>query len=302
MKIITLNGIPIKHNTVAAIGFFDGVHLAHRQLINKSIEIGRSKAMETAVITFDVHPKSILFDLDYLYLTPLDRKIELFQEFDLDYVYVIQFSKEKASMKPSEFIESYLKNIDTIVCGFDFKFGVRGSGTVQTLQEDSRFQTIVLHEVKLDGYKVGSTHIRDLIGSGHVDQVFDILGDYYSVKGEVVHGQKKGRMIGYPTANIATEQYLIPKRGVYATLTRVGDKWYRSMSSVGHNPTLNCRIDLSVESNIFDFDRDIYGQTIELKFIKRIRDEEKFTSVEALIARIQQDKVETIQIFKDLAK
>lgn len=302
MKIITLNGTPIKHDTVAAIGFFDGVHLAHRALINKTIEVGRSKNMETAVITFDVHPKSVLFDLDYLYLTPLKRKIELFQEFDLDMIYVIEFNKEKASMKPSEFIENYLKNIDTIVCGFDFKFGVRGSGTVQTLQDDKRFETIVLNEVTYDGYKVGSTHIRDLIGSGLVEQVHDILGDYYSIKGEVVHGAKKGRMIGYPTANIATDDYLIPKRGVYATLTKVSGVWYESMSSIGHNPTLNCRLDISVESNIFDFDKDIYGQTIELKFIKRIRDEEKFDSMEALITQIESDKVETIKILKELQK
>lgn len=302
MKIITLNGTPIKHDTVAAIGFFDGVHLAHRALINKTIEIGREKKMETAVITFDIHPKSILFDLDYLYLTPLKRKLEIFAEFDLDYVYVIEFNKEKASMKPSVFIESYLKNIDTIVCGFDFKFGVRGSGTVETLKNDERFHTIVLNEVTYDGYKVGSTHIRDLIGSGLVDQVHEILGDYYSVKGEVVHGAKKGRMIGYPTANVATDKYLIPKRGVYATLTKVNGVWYDSMSSVGHNPTLNCRIDLSVESNIFDFDQDIYGQTIELKFIKRIRDEVKFNSIDELVTRIKLDKIETVKILQELKK
>ena len=122
MKVIKLNGNPIEHNTVAAIGFFDGVHLAHKELITKTIEIGNKSKLAKAVITFDIHPKSILFDLDYYYLTPLDRKIKLFKEFDLDYVYVIEFSKQKASLTPLEFIDMYLKNIDTIVCGFDFKF------------------------------------------------------------------------------------------------------------------------------------------------------------------------------------
>ncbi len=302
MKIIKLNGNPIEHNTVAAIGFFDGVHLAHKELIKKTIEIGNDKKIAKAVITFDIHPKSILFDLDYFYLTPLERKIEALSKFDLDYIYVIEFSKEKASLTPNEFIELYLKNIDTIVCGFDFKFGVRGSGNVKTLLTDKRFNTVVVKEVTYEGYKVGSTHIRDLIRSGQVDKVKDVLGDYYSITGEVIHGAKKGRMIGFPTANINTDGYFIPKRGVYVTLTKVEDKWFESMTSVGHNPTLNCRIDLSVESNIFNFDEEIYGEIIEIKFIKRLRDEIKFTTVEALIAEIKKDKINTINIFNSLNK
>ena len=299
MKIIKLNGNPIEHNTVAAIGFFDGVHLAHKELIRKTIEIGKSKKLKKAVITFDVHPKSILFDLDYYYLTPLENKIKQFKEFDLDYIYVIEFSKQKALLTPKQFIEMYLKNIDTIVCGFDFKFGVRGSGNVNTLLLDGRFKTIVIKEVTYKGYKVGSTHIRDLIRSGQVDKVKEVLGDYYSITGEVIHGSKKGRVIGYPTANISTNDYYFPKRGVYITLTKVNDIWYQSMTSVGHNPTLNCRIDLSVESYILSFDKEIYGKTIEIKFIKRLRDEIKFPSLEDLIKEIDNDKVNTINYFKD---
>lgn len=300
MKVIKLNGIRVKPGTVTAIGFFDGVHLAHKKLINKTIELANEKSLEKAVITFDVHPKSILFDLEYQYLTPLEKKIEIFKEFELDYVYVIEFNKEKSSLNPIDFIETYLKDINTIVCGFDFKFGVRGSGNVKTLKNDNRFNTVVLKEVTYEGYKVGSTHIRDLLKSGQVDSVKEVLGDFYSIRGEVVHGAKKGRMLGYPTANINTGDYLIPKRGVYVTLTKVKDKWYESMSSVGHNPTLNCSIDLSVESNIFNFDEDIYGEIIDIKFVKRLRDEIKFTSIEALIAKIDQDKIDSLNIFKEL--
>jgi len=302
MEIIKLNGIKIADDTVAAIGFFDGVHLAHKKLINKTIEIGNEKGLKKAVITFDVHPKSILFDLDYFYLTPLKRKIEIFKEFDLDYIYVIEFSKEKASMTPIDFVNFYFSNINTVVCGFDFKFGVRGSGNVKTLLQDDRFETIVVKEVTFEGYKVGSTHIRDLINSGQVENVTEVLGDYYSLKGEVIHGAKKGRMIGYPTANIDTGDYLIPKKGVYATMTKVEGKWYQSMSSIGHNPTLNCRVDLSVESNIFDFDQDIYGETIEIMFIKRLRSELKFANVDELITKIDQDKVDTLLILKNIDK
>ncbi len=302
MEVIKLNGNPIEHNTVAAIGFFDGVHLAHKELINKTIEIGNKKNLSKAVITFDIHPKSILFDLDYYYLTPLNKKIKIFKQFDLDYIYVIEFSKEKAQLTPNEFINMYLKNIDTIVCGFDFKFGVRGSGNVKTLLNDKRLNTIVVKEVTYEGYKVGSTHIRDLIRSGQVDNVKEVLGDYYSINGEVIQGAKKGRMIGYPTANITTNGYFLPKRGVYVTFTKVKDIWYESMTSVGHNPTLNCRIDLSVEANIFDFDEDIYGEIIEIKFIRRLRDEVKFTSIEALVEQIDKDKIDSIDTFKSLSK
>ncbi len=302
MKIVTLNGVKIKPNTIAAIGFFDGVHLAHKKLIQTAIDLAKAEQKESAIITFDIHPKSILYGLDYYYITPLKRKLEIFQTFDIDTVYVIEFTKEKAVLKPQEFVDYYLQNVQTLICGFDFKFGVRGSGNVETLNQFAHFETIVIEEITYEGYKVGSTHIRDLINSGHVDQVVDVLGDYYSIKGEVVHGAKKGRMIGYPTANINTGEYLVPKNGVYATMTNVDGVWYQSMSSIGHNPTLNCRVDVSVESNIFDFNQDIYGETIEIMFIKRLRDELKFDSIEALIAKIDQDKVDTLTVLQNIRK
>lgn len=301
MKIVTLNGTKIAPNTVAAIGFFDGVHLAHQELIQSAVNIGKEHNLETAVITFDIHPKSILYGLEYYYITPLERKIEILKDFDVDVLYIIEFTKEKASMTPEEFIEFYLPNIHTLVCGFDFKFGVRGSGNVRTLQDYKLFETVVVNEITHDGYKVGSTHIRDLINSGLVDQIYDVKGSHYSIKGPVVHGAKKGRLIGYPTANVDTGQYLVPKTGVYATMTKVKGVWHKSMSSVGHNPTLNCLVDVSVESNILDFNEEIYGEVIEIAFIKRLRDEKKFNSIDALIKEIDHDKVVTEDILRDFS-
>lgn len=300
MEIITLNGTKIKPNTVAAIGFFDGVHIAHQELINEMIRVADKNDLNKAVITFDVHPKSVLFGLDYFYITPLNRKIELLKNYDIDQLYIIEFTKEKAKLTPSDFISYYLEGLNALVCGFDFKFGVRGSGTVNTLVSQTMFDTIVVSEITYDGFKVGSTHIRDLINSGLVEQINEIMGDYYTIKGEVIHGAKKGRTIGYPTANVDPSDYLIPKKGVYATKTKVNDVWYDSMSSVGHNPTLNCRSTLSVESHIFDFDEEIYGEIIELKFIKRLRDEKTFTSVDDLIDEIKNDEVNTKKILKKL--
>jgi riboflavin kinase/FMN adenylyltransferase len=289
----------IFEDTVLAVGFFDGIHLAHQRLIEETIKIGKKLGKKTALLTFDVHPKTILFDLHYQYLTPLPAKIKKLKQFDLDDLYILRFTKKLASMHPKEFIETYIQNAHTIVCGFDFKFGVRGSGNVEMLKASNHFETIVVDEITYHGFKVGSTHIRDLLDAGRVDEVEEILGHPYEITGNVIHGAKKGRLIGYPTANIDTSDFFIPRKGVYATKTKVGDRWFDSMTSVGHNPTLNCRSDISVESNLFDFDQEIYGEEITTVFIQWLRDEIKFSDVDDLIKQIDQDKLDTIQILKN---
>ena len=299
MKIQRLNGTKIKSNTVAAIGFFDGVHLAHQTLIQTMKAYAKTHQMNTAVITFDVHPKSVLFGLDYKYITPLEKKIEILSSYDIDTLYLIEFDAKKATLQPDAFIDHYLENLSTIVCGFDFKFGHRGSGSVETFKNHPSIKTIVVDELTHDGYKIGSTHIRDLIMSGQVEAIKDTLGRFYSVRGQVVDGAKKGRAIGYPTANIDTGDYLVPKKGVYASFTRYNKRWYRSMSSIGHNPTLNQQTNISVESYLFDFNKRIYGETIEIVFVKRLRNEEKFDSVDALVKQIEADERATISILKN---
>ena len=299
MEIIKLNGVKIKPNTVAAIGFFDGVHKAHRSLIDAAKTIAKKQDMHTAVITFDVHPKSVLFDLDYHYITPLKKKLDIIETYGIDTLYLIEFDADKAKLTPDTFINYYLNGLHTLVCGFDFKFGTRGSGNVQTLYRHPTIKSVVVDELTHEGYKIGSTHIRDLIMSGQMHHIKPILGRYYSIEGNVQHGASKGRGIGYPTANIDTGDYLIPKKGVYASFTRYKDKWYPSMSTVGHNPTMNCQSDISVESYLFDFNETIYGETIEIAFIKRLRDEQKFDSVEALVEQIKTDEKETLTLLNN---
>ncbi len=299
MNIIPLNGNIIEPNTVAAIGFFDGVHLAHETLIKTMKAYAKTHDMKTALITFDVHPKAVLFDLTYHYITPLEKKLSLIGTHDIDTLYLIEFDKAIASMKPDAFINRYLANLAVIVCGFDFRFGHRGQGTVGTLKNHPEIKTIIVDELTHDGYKIGSTHIRDLIMAGRVDEVKETLGRHHTVAGRVVEGAKKGREIGYPTANIVTGDYLIPKQGVYASFTRYHDSWYPSMSTVGHNPTLNKRADLSVESYLFDFDKTIYGETIEIAFVERLRNEIAFDSPQALIDQIKRDERQTATLLKN---
>ncbi len=301
MNVTKLNDQGIKANTVAAIGFFDGVHKAHQTLIETTINKGRSRGLNTAVITFNKHPKHVLFDIDFYYITPLETKLERLKQFDIDDVYVIEFDKEKASMAPRQFIDTYLRNVRMLVCGFDFTFGHMAKGDVSLLKTYASFETIVIGEQSLDGYKIGSTHIRDLIRGGHVNAIPELMGDYYRIKGTIIKGSQKGRTIEYPTANIDCGEHLIPKRGVYATMSRLDGSWHRSMSSVGFNPTLSGHDYISVESFLFDFNDTIYGKTLETVFIERLRNEVKFDSKESLKRQIDQDAKDTQAILDKIA-
>jgi riboflavin kinase/FMN adenylyltransferase len=292
MKVIELDHNTPKEEVAAAIGFFDGVHKAHQTLIHTMKHQARKQGLKSAVITFDKHPKSVLQSIDYKYITPLSRKIKKIESYDIDILYLIRFDREKAAMDPQKFIDEFLRNVRILVCGFDFTFGYKASGTKDLLEKQSSFKTIVLDKQTHHGDKIGSTAIRAAIHEGMVDLVPSVLGEYYTIDGTVIHGSKKGRSIGYPTANIDTHDYLIPRKGVYATRTYVNGHWHDSVSSIGYNPTLNKQNTLSVESFIFDFEEDIYAASISLVFIKRLRGEIAFDSKEALISQIDQDVID----------
>ncbi len=301
MKVITLNEEIPSTPVVAAIGFFDGVHTAHRRLIETMKREASRRNLPSAVITFDKHPRSIFSKEPYHYLTPLSRKIRKIGSYDVDYVYLIRFSSELAAMMPTLFIDTYLRNIKVLVCGFDFQFGHDALGTPETLKAHGSFETIVLERQDHHGDKIGSTAIRQAITDGDMKTVKVLLGEHYTIEGAVIHGAKKGRTIGYPTANIDTRDYLVPKTGVYATRTRIHGVWHDSVSSVGYNPTLNKNDAVSVESHIFDFDDTLYEQTVTVVFIKRLREERKFDSKEVLIEQIDkdvQDAKETLKRYK----
>lgn len=298
MKIIPLNSETPKARVAAAIGFFDGVHTAHRSLIETMKKEAKERGIASAVITFDKHPKSVLSGEPYHYITPLSRKLRKIEEYDVDFIYLIRFNKDKAVMDPKAFIERYLRNVEVLVCGFDFSFGHHAKGTPETLKAYGDFETVVLDRQDHEGDKVGSTAIREAIQEGDMEKVRVLMGEYYTIEGTVIHGAKKGRTIGYPTANIDTHEYLVPKTGVYASRTRVNGTWHDSVSSIGYNPTLNKNDAVSVESHIFDFDEALYGSAITIVFIKRIREERTFESKETLVQQIDQDVKEAHTILK----
>jgi len=279
-----------------ALGYFDGVHLGHRRVIQKAIDTAKANGWQSTVLTFDPHPREVLGQSGYTrYLTPLTDKLEQFEKMGVDTTYVMQFDISFAAVYPEDFIDECLLPLSCrqVVVGFDYTFGHRGMGTAQTLQEMSRgrYGVDIVGPVNRLGEKVSSTVIREYLHHGDVEQARHLLGRPYKVRGTVVHGDKRGRTIGFPTANVAVEHpYLIGKNGVYGVRFTVDQQTYHGVMNVGIKPTFELeKKEKSLEVHIFDFSSEIYGKEVEIEFLFYIREEQKFAGVDALIAQIQRD-------------
>jgi riboflavin kinase/FMN adenylyltransferase len=279
-----------------AIGYFDGVHIGHRRVVQKAIDVAKANGWKSAVMTFDPHPREVLGQTGYTrYLTPLEDKLEQLEKLGVDLVYVMRFDISFSSVYPEDFIEECLLPLQCrhVVVGFDFTFGYRGLGTAHALQEMSkgRYSLDIVGPVNRLGEKVSSTIIREYLHHGDVEQTRHLLGRPYKVKGVVVHGDKRGRTIGFPTANVQiAKPYLIGKNGVYGVRFTVDGKRYFGVMNVGIKPTFELeKKEKSLEVHVFDFHDEIYGKDVEVEFLFFIRDEQKFSGVEALIAQIHKD-------------
>ncbi|USG67976.1 bifunctional riboflavin kinase/FAD synthetase [Brevibacillus ruminantium] len=279
-----------------ALGYFDGVHIGHRRVIQKAIDTAKANGWKSAVMTFDPHPREVLGQTGYTqYLTPLPEKLEQLEKMGVDLTYIVRFDISFAAVYPEDFIEECLLPLECrhVVVGFDYTFGYRGMGTAQTLQELSRgrYGVDVIGPVNRLGEKVSSTVIREYLHHGDVEQTRHLLGRSYKITGEVVHGDKRGRTIGFPTANVrVTSPFLIGKNGVYGVRINVEGEVYQGVMNVGIKPTFELeKKEKSLEVHIFDFAREIYGKEVDVELLFFIRDEQKFSGVEALIAQIQKD-------------
>lgn len=294
--------------TVIALGFFDGVHLGHEKVILTAKKLAKEKQMQCAVMTFNPHPKEVLRTRKEKmnYLSPLPEKIKLIEQLDVDVLYIVDFSLPFANLTPQQFVDDYLigLNVKHVVAGFDYSYGKLGKGTMETLPFHSRneFTQTTISKVEKSLEKISSTHIRNLLAAGEVSQIREFLGRYYEVVGEVVHGEKRGREIGFPTANIKSEGFLLPKEGVYATLVKINDRTYEGVCNIGYKPTFHGEgsAALAVEIHLFNFADNIYGESVTVQWIERIRSEKKFSSIEQLIEQIQKDKQEAQQILNKL--
>lgn len=292
--------------TSAAIGFFDGVHKGHQAVINKAINHAKKHKQKSAVVTFHPHPSVVLNSPNKTvkYITPHGEKENLLDSMGVDEMYVIKFNKALSLVEPDEFIKHFITglNIKHLVAGFDFSFGHKGKGNMTNLTEytEADFTFDVIPKVEMEDDKVSSTKIRSLLSEGDVRKVANLLGRPFTYEGIVSDGDKRGRLIGFPTANLkATEEYLLPKSGVYAVKVVHNEMLYYGMANLGFVPTFKEEIDTpKVEVYIFNFNRDIYGEKLKVEWIEYVREEQKFSGIDEIKAQLKKDELKIRDIFK----
>ena len=284
--------------SVMVLGFFDGVHTGHQAVIRHAQEQAERLNVPVTVVTFDPHPKQVLSNKPdaVRYITPLSRKLKRIESLGVERCLVLTFTKELAGLSPQQFVDDYLIGAGAVhvTAGFDYSYGKFGEGTMETMpfHARGRFTTSVVNEQTEGGEKVSSTRIRKLLGAGEVDAAATLLGSPYVICGEVIHGDARGRTIGYPTANVVMDaSYVMPRLGVYATRVRLRDgRTFHAMTNVGRRPTFYDTGDVSIESHLFDFSEDLYGQLIEIEWVRFIRNERAFDGLDSLIAQLKQDE------------
>lgn len=286
----------IETPVVACIGFFDGLHLGHQALISKTLELAKKHHAKSALITFNPDPWVVIKDVkEYQHLSTIKRREELASKLGIDMIITLDFTKEMSALTPYDFLHKALVpcNLKALVCGFDFHYGLKGMGNPKILSDDAKeyFEVEVIDSVNEEDKKISTSRIVEYLEKGEIIHANRLLGYSYQVEGTVIHGQKRGREIGFPTANIDVDaEYIIPKTGIYEGWINVENEWYPAIINIGHNPTFNYSNKLSIEAHILNFNQQIYGQLVKLEFIKYLREEMKFNSIDELIAQMQNDK------------
>lgn len=300
-----LQALPTFTNAVVTIGSYDGVHAGHQAIIARVNATARRIGGESVLITFHPHPRHVLRpDDDSLKLiNSIDEKVALLAQYGVDHVVIVPFSKAFAAQTPEEYVQDFLVRYfqpKIVVIGYDHKFGNKRAGDIHLLKAMSTANGFAVQEIQqqeVDAIVVSSTKIRRALAMGDVQQAAEWLNHPFELSGTVVHGQKIGTKIGFPTANIEVQDShkLIPPQGIYAVRVAHQGTWYKGMLYIGNRPTLNGH-DRSIEVNIFDFDQDLYGQALRIAFVAHIRDDHKFDSLEALQSQLARDKAATLQL------
>lgn len=300
MEIITSLDADIKTTypaTVIALGTFDGLHLGHTDVIRTAKEYARQNGLKLAVFTFSNHPLSLILpEMVPVRVISSSEKIQILEGCGVDYLINVPFTEEFAAISPDEFLDSLKQfNYRCLVVGENFTYGFLGSGKTETLERSGKkngFEVIVRPLVKMDGKVVSSTSIRNLIRAGHIEHANEMLGRVYSITGQIVHGEQRGRKLGFPTANIELlhGEMAVPAPGVYAVTAEIDGAVYEGMGNIGNNPTFNDVEHVRLEVNLFDCSGDLYGKQMKVYFYKYIRAEQKFNGVEALCKQIDEDK------------
>ena len=302
----SLKNINTITNSVVSIGMFDGVHLGHTSVINRVIAIAKEKNIKSIIITFSNSPVSYFSkDIIDLQITNSKEKIELFRKTQLDYLFVIEFNEYIANLIPSAFINDILISlfkVSYIVFGYDNHFGKNREGTFEYINKNFKdIKAELIIASKKDKITISSTRIKEEIINGHIISANKLLGYQYKIKGKVVKGMQLGRILGFPTTNITYDnnEKILPKHGVYYTVTIIKEKKYISITNIGIKPSVQESNCISIETHILDFNQSIYGQNITIVFIDRIRNEIKFNHINDLIDQITKD-VSTVRKLNSL--
>ena len=291
---------------VVALGNFDGVHLGHQEVLRRAVEEGRRRGMRVVAATFHPHPRAVLGTGDPpKLLTPLELRREMLLRYGADEVWVIPFDVGLSGKTPEQFVRDVLVGeggAAVVVVGENFRFGYKAAGDFENLQRLMREAGGGAVGVQVRGAGVeggiSSTRIRALVCGGDVTGAAGLLGRPYVIRGEVVVGDKRGRSIGFPTANVMPDpDAVIPARGVYAGFVRFGEEEYAACTNVGVAPTFG-RAESRVEAHLLDFDGDLYGRVVDVSFVKHIREERQFSGIEELTEQIRRD-VEEARVMAD---
>ncbi len=308
-KIVFLKDVERDTGTVLTVGTFDGVHEGHKVLINRVITLADQKGARSVIVTFDPHPRDIINpgDAGIKLLSSLDERCELLTDLGVHEMVVIPFDRDFSLLTSEEFVRDIIWEkigVSDFVIGYDHHFGRNREGTIETVQEiggELGFRTHVVSKQEVGDKTVSSTVIRNAIQKdGDMDLATSLLGRYYILNGTVVHGDKRGKEIGYPTANIKPQnpKKVIPKKGVYAVWVRFEGKYFKGMMNIGERPTFEGD-SITLEVHILNFDQDIYGKDIQIQFVKRIRDERAFDGLETLKNQLKEDEIESREILQN---
>ena len=291
-------------SSVVTIGTFDGIHKGHQKIFNKVINVSKQSNLSSVVLTFFPHPRIILNKYnDIKMIDTLDEKIEHLEKIGIDNLIIHPFDKKFSLLSADQFIKEYLiekLKLKHIIIGYDHRFGKGREASVSDLKEYSSEFNFIVDEIdaqEIEKIAISSTKIRNSINQGDLETTKKYLGRFFSLTGKVVKGDGLGKQIDYPTANILIEEdyKIIPKDGVYFIRTTIDNKLYNGMMNIGHRPTIGNKAK-SIEVNLFNFDRDIYDKIISIDVVVKIRDEKKFSSINALKAQLAKDEEHCLKL------
>lgn len=308
-ELVYLRDVKRSTRSVVTVGTFDGVHAGHRAIMDTVAAKAKEQGARSVIITFDPHPREIISPgkSGIKLLTTLQERAEILEELGIDLLVVIPFDRDFSLLSSEEFIRDIIYKkigVSEFVIGYDHHFGRNREGTIETIEKLGKelgFKAYVVSKREVGAKTVSSTAIRKAISEeGNVRQAAEFLQRPYRLNGTVIHGDKRGKKLGFPTANIKPEQSnkIIPKEGVYAVRVRFNNEWFNGMMNIGHRPTFEGKTQ-TLEVHLFDFNEDIYGEEVQVRFLNRIRDEKKFDGIDNLKAQLAEDEQKARKMLED---